>query len=81
RCEDMKLLIFFLPINLLRHLSSSYTNSAKESDVRFWKCSKRMENEDDPVNKHQIVDALAFGERHLKTGLKGHGIQTKHGHK
>nr|GEX58078.1 hypothetical protein [Tanacetum cinerariifolium] len=74
RCEDPKLSNFFLPINLLRHLSSSYTNSAEESDIRFWKCSKRMENEDDPVNKQQIVDARAFGERHLKTSLKGHDI-------
>ncbi|GJX66462.1 6-phosphogluconate dehydrogenase-like protein [Tanacetum coccineum] len=71
RCEDPKLLNFFLPINLLRHLSSLYTNSSEESDVRFWKCSKRMENEDDPVNKQQIIDARAFGERHLENGSKG----------
>ncbi|GKC82554.1 hypothetical protein Tco_1138271 [Tanacetum coccineum] len=71
RCEDPKLLNFFLPINLLRHLSSSYTNSPGESDIRFWKCSKRMENEDDPVNKQQIIDARAFGERHLENGSKG----------
>nr|GEU97826.1 hypothetical protein [Tanacetum cinerariifolium] len=30
-----------------------------------------MENEDDPVNKQQIIDAQAFGERHLENGSKG----------
>nr|GEY52729.1 hypothetical protein [Tanacetum cinerariifolium] len=38
--------------------------------ISFWKCSKMMENEDDPVNKQQIIDAWAFEERHLKNGSK-----------
>ncbi|GKC11799.1 hypothetical protein Tco_1008581 [Tanacetum coccineum] len=33
-----------------------------------WKC---LENKEDQVNKQQISDARAFGERHLENGSKG----------